>query len=91
MDMYSAYMDLLKMASYCMILLVLMTGVMVVFAIMFKRKTDKIIAEKEQEYQNSLKIISEVPTNDNGCDVDKVISDLEKNDMDISCKFKLSK
>ena len=91
MDMYEAYMDLLSMFWYCMILMVILTGVMIIFAIMFKRKTDKIIAEKEQEYQNSLKIISEVPTNDNGCDVSKVISDLEKNDMDISCKFKLSK
>ena len=58
---------------------------------MFKKKTDKIIAEKEKEYQNSLKIISEVPMRDDGCNVDKVISDLEKNNIDMSCKYKLSK
>lgn len=91
MDMYSAYIDILNVFWYCMIFMLIMTVVMLVFAIMFKKKTDKIIAEKEKEYQNSLKIISEVPMRDDGCDMDKVISDLEKNNIDMSCKYKLSK
>ena len=91
MDMYSAYMDILNVFWYFMIFMLIMTVVMLVFAIMFKKKTDKIIAEKEKEYQNSLKIISEVPMRDDGCNVDKVISDLEKNNIDMSCKYKLSK
>lgn len=91
MDMYSAYMDILNVFWYCMIFMLIMTVVMLVFAIMFKKKTDKIIAEKEKEYQNSLKIISETPMRDDGCNVDKVISDLEKNNIDMSCKYKLSK
>lgn len=91
MDMYSAYMDILNVFLYCMIFMSIMTVAMVVFAIIFKKKTDKIIAEKEKEYQNSLKIISEVPMRDDGCNVDKVISDLEKNNIDMSCKYKLSK
>jgi ABC-type bacteriocin/lantibiotic exporter with double-glycine peptidase domain len=91
MDMYSAYMGILNVFWYCMIFMSIMTVAMVVFAIIFKKKTDKIIAEKEKEYQNSLKIISEVPMRDDGCNVDKVIADLEKNNIDMSCKYKLSK
>lgn len=91
MDMYSAYIDILNVFWYCMVFMLIMTVTMVVFAIIFKKKTDKIIAEKEKEYQNSLEIISEVPMRDDGCDMDKVISDLEKNNIDISCKYKLSK
>ena len=91
MDMYSAYMNILNVFWYCMIFMSIMTVAMVVFAIIVKKKTDKIIAEKEKEYQNSLKIISEIPMRDDGCDMDKVISDLEKNNIDISCKYKLSK
>ena len=91
MDMYSAYMNILNVFWYCMIFMSIMTVAMVVFAIIVKKKTDKIIAEKEKEYQNSLEIISEVPMRDDGCDMDKVISDLEKNNIDISCKYKLSK
>lgn len=91
MDLYFAYMDILNVFWYCMIFMSIMTVAMVVFAIIFKKKTDKIIAEKEKEYQNSLKIISEVPMRDDGCNVDKVISDLEKNNIDMSCKYKLSK
>lgn len=91
MDMYSAYMDILNVFWYCMVFMLIMTVAMLVFAIMFKKKTDKIIAEKEKEYQNSLKIISEIPMKDDGCDMDKVITDLEKNNIDISCKYKLSK
>lgn len=91
MNMYSAYMDILNVFWYCMVFMLIMTVAMLVFAIMFKKKTDKIIAEKEKEYQNSLKIISEVSMKDDGCNMDKVISDLEKNNIDISCKYKLSK
>lgn len=91
MDMYSVYMDILNVFWYCMIFMLIMTVAIVVFAIMFKKKTDKIIVEKEKEYQNSLKIISEAPMRDDGCNVDKVISDLEKNNIDMSCKYKLSK
>ena len=91
MDMYSAYIDILNVFWYCMVFMLIMTVTMVVFAIIFKKKTDKIIAEKEKEYQNSLNIISEIPMRDDGCDMDKVISDLEKNNIDMSCKYKLSK
>lgn len=54
MDKYLAYMELLKIVNFSMIFLILITIVMIVFALIVKKKSDKIIAEKEKEYQKWL-------------------------------------
>lgn len=54
MDKYLAYIEFLKIVNFSMIFLILMTVVMIIFAFSIKKKTDKIIVEKEKEYQKWL-------------------------------------
>ena len=54
MDKYLAYIEFLKIVNFSMIFLILMTVAMIIFAFIIKKKTDKIVAEKEKEYQKWL-------------------------------------
>lgn len=86
MDMY---IELYQAITMIMVLFCICTLIVVVAAILLKRHTDKIVAKYEQDYQNSLNILSETKTNDNGCNIGKVFDDLEKNNIDISCNTKI--
>lgn len=87
--MSNAYLELYQAIILVMIVFCIITVLLVIVAIILKKKTDKIIAKYEEDYQNSLNILSEVKTNDKGLDIDDAFSNLEKNNIDISCNIKL--
>lgn len=86
MDMY---VEVYQAIIMIMVLFCICTAIVLVAAILLKRHTDKIIAKYEEEYRNSLEILSETKTNDSACDIDKVFANLEKNDIDMSCNIKI--
>lgn len=83
------YVEIYQAIIMIMVLFCICTVIVLIAAILLKRHTDKIVAKYEEDYRNSIEILSETMTNDSGCDIEKVFDNLEKNNADMSCNIKI--
>ena len=64
-------------------------GIILLVSALLRKQIDKVAEESKKAHKNSLEIISNVPMNDKGCDIDKVFSDLEEQGINLSFRMTL--
>ncbi len=87
----SNYLEFQHFLAELMIIFCFSVSIVLISFIILKKRLDKIVTKAELDNQNSLQILSEVKSEDIECDIEKVFTELDENNIDLSCNIKIDR